>query len=275
MTVGPLALGVGWALAFLVAPKEAAGAKSERIWLVVGASDTTPAGIVRKARSLASASADGGLVFQSSDCGEKTRAFGWAAAIAGSAEAAKGDLARVQGAAKDAFVKRCDVRAGSLLAARVPAVDPSIAGVPETAVNWSDEDRVSSARPLSDGYALVVARYHVDQPSDPLEGRRERVVLIDPQKQRTVLTDDCPSATAVFATRPTPRVAVQCAREQAGEQLLHSTLVFGADGKKLTEIAHCRRPRFSRDTLRCDEESVGADGALKLREKKTALPARP
>src|SRR5204863_2438243 len=113
-TAVALALGCGLALAS--APSQASAAASERVWLVVGASETTPAAIVHKAQRLASAGAPkGGLVFQSKDCGDKKAGFGWAGAIASSADAANEELARLRTTVKDAFIKRCDVRPKSLL----------------------------------------------------------------------------------------------------------------------------------------------------------------
>lgn len=98
------------------------------------------------------------------------------AEIATSDKAGQDALARVRTTVKDAYVKRCDVKPGSLLALRITAIDRSIADVPEDAVNWQDEDRISSTQPLPDGRVLVIARYYVNVSDDPLEGRRERVI---------------------------------------------------------------------------------------------------
>jgi hypothetical protein len=153
----------------------------------------------------------------------------------------------------------------------VPAVDGSIADVPADAVNWSDDDRVSTVRRLSDGRSLILVRYFVKAASDPLEGRRERVVLAQSQDKTIVLDEQCMHAGKAAAIAD--RIAFDCAREQAGDHLLHSVKVFSDSGSKLMEIEHCRNPRWEqKDLLTCEEESVGADGQLVLNAKRTEIP---
>ena len=135
------------------------------------------------------------LIVQTRDCGDKKNVFAIAAKIADSAEDAKAALPAVRNAVKDAFVKKCAVVAGSLLSLRFPAVDASIADVPDSAVNWDEEDRVSATAPLPHDGALVVARYFINEPNDPLEGRRERVIRPGAgHSDGKTLADDCPSA---------------------------------------------------------------------------------
>jgi hypothetical protein len=244
--------------------------KTEPAWLVIVASEATPTAIARKAKMLGG-SLPGALVVQTHDCGDKKNTFAVAADIATAGSVVSAMLPKVRETVKDAYVKRCNVVPRSLLSLRWPAVDASIADVPKSAVNWDDDDRVSSAFSLSDGRLLIVARYFVNQPDDPLEGRRERVILADASSpQRKTLENDCPSAGAFTAHRG--RIAFECAREQAADELLHSVLAFDADGAKLADIPHCRSPRWSgEDVLVCGEESVGSDGRLKLRAKRSNL----
>jgi hypothetical protein len=260
--------------ALLIAALVAAAAPStepERVWMVIGASDATPAGIARKAKALSAATPDG-LIVQTADCGDHKNMFGWASAVVPSAEGGQAALVRLRATIKDAYVKRCDPVPRSLLSFRVPAVDASIADVPGTAVIWQDRDKTSSTLPLPDGRALIVVRYFVDIPNDPLEGKRERVMLADGSRPRKVLEDNCPSPGDPIAKQQ--RVAFTCAREEAGDQLLHSVLAFDGVGAKLAEIAHCRRPQWSgADALVCDEELVGPTGRLKLRAKRVPLAA--
>jgi hypothetical protein len=119
------------------------------VWLVIGASDPSPAGIARVAKGLAG-KAPGGLVFQTRDCGDQRNVFGFALAVADSADSAKATLQSARATVKDAYIKRCGVVPRSLLDLRFPAVESSIANVPDDAVNWEDSDRVSSAINLPD-----------------------------------------------------------------------------------------------------------------------------
>jgi hypothetical protein len=245
---------------------------AEPVWLIVAASDPAATAIAQKAKALAS-TLPRALIVQTRDCGDKKNVFAITAKISDSAEDAKAALPAVRKAVKDAYVKKCAVVAGSLLSLRYPAVDASIADVPESAVNWDEEDRVSTTAALPHDGALVVARYFVNEPNDPLEGRRERVIRpAAGHSDGKTLADDCPSAGGF--TESQGRVAFECAREQAGDQLLHSVLAFDADGTKLADVPHCRKPRFTApDALTCSEESVNASGKLKLRSKKVSLPS--
>ena len=251
-------------------------AHAQRLWLLVGASDGSAAELMKKARPLA-AKLPSGLVVQTRDCGEPNNVFAWVAELAGSAEAAQLALPRIREVMPDAYVKRCDAKPGSLLALRIAAIDPSIAAVPADAVNWREQDRVSALQALpalGEGRSLLITRYFNDEPNDPLEGRRERVSVVEASGQRQVLQAHCLGAGRVSALQG--RVAFQCVRESAANALLHSVLAFDAAGRMLVEIARCRNPRWSgARTLVCDAESVDASGRLSLRRKQTSVAALP
>ncbi|MBT1074308.1 hypothetical protein [Geobacter grbiciae] len=242
----------------------------ERLWLVVGTSDRTATGIARKAKAVVP-TAPNALVVRTGDCGDKRSIFAWVPEIAASPGAARAALSRVRATAKDAYVKRCNARPGTLLALRVTAVDPSVANVPETAVNWEEKDRISTAHPLPDGRSIVIVRSFAPTADDPLEGRRESVMLAEPSGKRLVLEENCPSP-GPMATQQ-GRIAFHCARQEAGNHLLHDVVVFGRSGEKLAEIRRCRDPKWAgSQAIECREESVDAEGALQLRTKRIALP---
>lgn len=244
-------------------------ASAERVWLVIGASDVSVTEIVAKAKPLFQLNPDS-LIVQTHDCGDKKNVFAWVAAVSVSANAAQEALKRVHASLKDAYVKSCDAKPNTLLAARITAIDKSIADVPVDAVNWEDENRVSSAQPLADGRILVIARRYVNTPEDPLEGRRERVIVADSSRKRVVLEENCTGPGGAVVDRG--RIAFHCAREQAGESLLHSVLVFKNTGEKITEIQHCRNPKWSgQSTVTCEAETVGSDGKLRLNKASTDL----
>ena len=244
-------------------------AGAERLWLVIGASDRSAEKISQRTK-LITVRFPGSLVVQTSDWGEKKKLFAWVAEVAVTAEAAQAALSRTREVVKDAYVKRCDVKPSTLLAFRVTAVDPSIADVPEDAVNWQDADRISSVHPLPDGRTIIIARYFAGVTDDPLEGRRERVILAESSERRVVLENNCPSPGPVVMQHG--RCAFHCVREQAGGHLLHNVLVFDSEGKKHMEIQRCRNPRWHNDSVVvCEEETVGPDGQLKLRAKQVKV----
>ena len=250
----------------------ASPAGAERVWLVIGASDPSPAGIVRKARPLI-LQIPHSLVVQTSDCGDTKNMFAWVAEITDSFSAAQTGRSRIRKSVQDAYVKSCNIRPGTLLAVRISAVDPSIAKVPTTAVNWQDEDRISSARQLPDGRTFVIIRYFSEEEDDPLEGRRERVIISESPGKYLILEENCLGPGGVVINKRD--LAFHCVREQAGDHLLHSVVVFNGGGKKQMEIQHCRNAQWSGDHLiSCEEELVGPDGRLNLHTKTVELTSK-
>lgn len=242
-------------------------------WLVVGASDATPGGIAQRARALAATGPDGGLVVSTADCGDPRAVFAWAAEVADTPEAARATLARLKDRVPDAYVKRCAVRAGSLLALGVPAVDASIADVPADAVNWSDADRISAVRTLDAQTRLVLQRYRAAVPDDPLEGRRTRVLLVRAGAAPLPLLDDCAGLAGAVAAAGW--VALACDSEQAADHVLHTVHAFTDTGERVAEVPRCRTPRLVMgERLLCQAESVDAQGRLKLAPRVTPLARR-
>ena len=262
------------ALAALLAPALArADAPAQTRWLVVGASDASPGAIVKHARDLAAASAGQGLVLSTADCGEPKPVYAWAAEVASDFEPARAALAHLRQRVPDAFIKRCTVRAGSLLALGLPAVHPSIAELPANAVNWRDADRLSAVQPLSPTLSLVLQRYRSALPDDPLEGRRTRLLLVRPGTPPRPLLEDCAGLASAVAGQGW--LALACDSEQAADQVLHTVHAFSDSGERVAEVARCRAPRLAAgDQLLCQAESVDADGKLKLTPRNIRLMRR-
>lgn len=234
---------------------------AEDIWLVVGASDPTPAGIAQKwkARGMSS-----GIVVKSSDCGDSKNVFAWVPRFETSVERARNSLQAVKRSLQDAYIKRCRVRPRSLLAFRETAVDFSIADVPATAVNWDDADRVTTIHTLKGTWHIVISRYYEGSIEDSLEGRRERVILVGHGGERHSL-QQCVQPEKF--TTDEGILAFQCTVAQAGDELLHNVVVYTMGGQKAKEVMHCRNPTFRGErTIACESEAVGADGVLKLQK---------
>ena len=251
---------------------DTSGADVEQ-FLVIGASDASPQRIARRAAELAAQIGRPGLVVQTSDCGESRSVFAWTSDIESSATVAKVALSRLISTVPDAYIKRCRVRARSLLAHRQPAVDSSIANVPTSAVNWSDTDRVSALVKLGSAGDLMLTRYFLNQQDDVLEGRRTRVSLTGKNREWVVLTADCQGAGSVTALGPW--LALACETEQSAEYLLHTVQVYTWDGKLAVKIPRCKRPTLTApDVLACQAESVDAEGRLRHKAQITHLTPR-
>lgn len=236
---------------------------AEDIWLIVGASDPTPTGIAHKWKVLGN---DSGIVVKSSDCGDSKDVFAWVPKLATSIERARSSLRAVKRSVQDAYVKKCRVQPRSLLAFRETAVDISIADIPATAVNWEDADRITTVQPLKNSWHIVISRYYEGDLEDPLEGRRERVILVGEGGERHSL-EQC-VVPGMFATDE-GMLAFQCTVAQAGDEVLHNVVVYTMGGQKTKEVMHCRNPAFrGKRTIICESEVVGADGVLKLQKVK-------
>lgn len=243
--------------------------QAEEAWLVIGASDTSVLQIAKKAKKLAAFS-DSGFVVQMSDCNQDRNMFAWTADVKASQSEAKSVLESLRNTVKDAYLKQCDVIPNSLLAHRISAVDPSIADIPASAVNWSEEDGVSKIHPMRHGPDILVIRYFEDSPEDPLEGRREGVRLIASSNMQSSLEANCIDADGFVENAG--KIAFVCAREQAGIHLLHSVVVFDSKAEKLIEIEYCRNPSWiGAHVIECDSETVGPDGELTLHSRKVTL----
>ncbi|MEJ2618686.1 MAG: hypothetical protein P8163_00205 [Candidatus Thiodiazotropha sp.] len=242
---------------------------ADEVWLVVGASDKSAMQIAKKENKL-STLVDNSLVVQMIDCSQSNRMFAWLAAVSTSRSNAESVLDKVRKSVKDAYLMQCQVKANSLLAHRITAVDSSIADVPANVVNWSDEDCVSEIRSLPQGADILIIRYFENDPEDPLEGRREAVKLIDRSGEQYTLEKYCIDPEGFVQNKE--QIAFVCAREQAGTHLLHSVVVFDSQGKKIKEIEYCRSPSWlGMDKLECNGETVGPDGDLVLHPRQVEI----
>ena len=125
--------------------------------------------------------------------------------------------------------------------------------------------------PLPDGRDLLIVRYFADVTDDPLEGRRERVILVDCTGKRLPLMENCTGAGNIAAY--SKQVAFHCVQEQAGDHLLHRVVVFNTDGKQLIAVPRCRNPKWSSEhAMVCQKELVNPDGQLELQDKLVAIP---
>lgn len=246
--------------------------KVERLWLPVGATNSSPAEIARRAKSL-SRDFPGGLVVQMSDCAGPENLFAWVAEPAYSKAAAEATLARLRFKAPEARLEPCDARAGTLLAFRVGAVDASIAEIPDQAMEfWSEGDRVSSAQPLPDGRTILLVRYYESADESDLPGMAERVLLTTADGGLTILDAYCSEAGGFVARHGL--VAFHCGEQVLNHMLLHAVHVVDGTGKRLAHIAFCRDPDISADNIiACKAEIVSSEGELTLRTKRIALNA--
>lgn len=215
---------------------------SERLWLVVGASDRTPGGIARQSKALLR-KIPGGFVVKTSDCGEATNMFAWVAEATSSRKAAEVALQRLRTVVKDAYIKRCDARPGTLLASRVNAVDRSVAEMAE----WGFDDRsgVSSAHPLPDGRTIIVPRMYVEATSE-YPSLSEAVLIRETNGQQHVLAFEHCAYPDHFITQG-DLLAFDCAPEVFAYSFVHSVYVFDRAGRQLAKIERCRYPIWSAD----------------------------
>ena len=260
---------VQWAFALSAVFGVVQSAANRTVWLVVGASNPSPAAIAVRSAALRTL-ADSPIIVRTDDCGDARRVFAWVATVDANAASAQLSLAELRPHVRDAYLRRCTVKAGSLLALGISAIDSSIASVPSTAVNWRDEDRVSRAVRLADGRSFLVIRYYHPDGEYPLEGRRERVINASEGGVWQELRDGCTRTGRPVLLRGS--IAFDCVRGQAGDNLLHTVVVFDRLGHALGEVLECRRPRWrSTESIACQAESVDQTGRLRLSEKRVVL----
>jgi hypothetical protein len=218
---------------------------TERLWLVVGASDRTPSGIAQQSKALLR-KFPGGFVVHTRDCGEPKPLFAWVAAAAISREAAEDALQRLRLVIKDAYIKRCDARPGTVLALRLNAVDASIAEMAEWA--YDDKDGVSSVHPLPDGRLIVIPRsFAVPTKTNPAHIDEPVFIIDQSSMDRELLLQNC-SYPGHFISQG-DLLAFDCAPEVFADFLVYAVFVFDKAGRRLAHIRRCRYPIWSGDRV--------------------------
>ena len=240
-------------------------------WLVIAASKPNVVPVLDATRRM-QASWPHAAVVASSDCQALRPGLYLAVAeVAADRATASAALQKLKSDVPDAYLKECHPKPNTTLQVGIPLVDPSIASVPTDSVNWSDSDRISSVRKLPEKGYLWIRRRYVFVPEDPREGRRESVFYFEQSPEKaTELRADCSDPEDAQRGE---LVALSCATEIAGDNLLHETIVYDtASGKATKSIPHCRKPAFDSATdLTCKAESVNAEGVLKLECKRVPL----
>lgn len=241
-----------------------------RLWLAVGATDSSPAEIAQQAKSL-SREFPGGLVVQMSDCGGAEDELAWVAEASASREVAEAALSRLRAQAAEAYLMACEVRAGTLLAFRVSAVDASVADIFDWGIEfWSEADRVSSAHPLPDGRTILVVRYFDPEDQGPLFGQSERVLLGSPDGRLSVLDDYCSEAGG-FVTRD-GMAAFHCVEESIAHLPFPAVQLFDAASGRLAHVRACRDPAFSAPRIvSCQGVSYTSERELRLTPRSLRL----
>ncbi len=257
-------------LAIVLATVAQLATSAEQRWLSVVATDASVEKVVNRVKELR-LPRDTVKVVASDDCSNlKPGVFLAVTGISSDRAAAERRVREARGRVPDSYVRACEPKTASRVQFGISAVDTSIFDVPGSSVNWADEDRISVVRRAGSVYVLLRRRYE-KVGNDPLEGRRTTVILFtsDPATGRELMSD-CTDANVVSSDR---FLALTCARENAGDVLLHEVTVFDlASGRSVHAIAHCRDPKLtgSREIV-CDSEAVSADGVLVLKKKRLSL----
>jgi hypothetical protein len=242
-------------------------------WLVIAGTSKDPQSVITVEKRL-QASWPAASIVASQDCSNLSPGLYLAVmSTTSDRSAALEEVGRLKQDVPDAYLKACIAKPGTRMAFGIAAVDPSIENVPEEAVNWTDADRVSEVLALPDSGHLWVRRTYVPDAEDPREGRRSSVLFFrnSPSEAR-VLEADCDQ---LQYAQKDDLIAITCAREVAGKNLLHTTDVFAQPNlAKLKSAEHCRDPKIISETeMNCAEEHVGPDGNLKLVIKKVRFRA--
>jgi hypothetical protein len=232
---------------------------AHRVWLIIGASDTRPSALIKKANVL-QARQQGGIVLATKDCGNKPNVYAWSAPPESSEQSARVILEEVRRFSPQAYVKPCDVLAASLLAWGIPAIDPSIAQVPISVVNWEDGEKISRAWTSSSGVKIVQVRMYSESPNDPLEGRREKILMLQSENKTVILAEHC---TNFQMGNSRDAIAFHCVVGATGDKLLYRSYVFTDQGQKLGQVENCRLPNYTLGKITCTETLVDAEGRTK------------
>src|ERR1019366_1114083 len=243
---------------------------AETKWLAVVSTNPSVQRAIAGARQLHAASGVVTVV-ASDDCMNlKPALFLTVAGIFDDQETAQRTVSAVHKPIRGSCVRACGPKPASRVHFGINAVDASIFEAPPDAVNWTDEDRLSEVRAAGSMFVWIRRRYEKGK-NDPREGRRTSMYLFktDPSSAQK-LTSDCADTQVVVSDS---LVALACARETAGDNLLHQVQVLDTrSGRALQTVDRCRNPKFIIGAeLTCEAEAVGPDGVLKLTPKRLSL----
>jgi len=185
-------------------------------------------------------------------------------------EAAQRIISEIRTMVPDAYVRVCNPKPGSRVQFGISAVDESLFDVPSDAVNFESKDYVSEVRTAGSVHVWLHRQYLKDK-EDAREGRRTAVLLFKTDLASTrKLTPDCVEAQTVVSD---DLLALTCATENAGDNLLHQVKVFDtSSGRTVRTIDRCRNPVFvGGGELTCAAEAVGSNGELNLNRKRLPL----
>lgn len=244
--------------------------QAEPKWLVVLGTSSSVQQAVARANHLRNVSGKMTVVVSDDCINLKPGLFLTVAGILNDDKAAQRLVTENRKIVPDAYPRACEPRPGSRVQFGIDAVDPSIFKVPPNAVNWDDRDRISEVHAEGQTYVWLRRRY-VEDKNDPREGRRTGVLLFNtnPLSARQI-TPDCFDAQVAGSDH---NVALACARENAGDNLLHQMQVIDTNsGQAIRTLDRCRNPKFVTSVeVTCDAEAVGADGKLKLTPTRIVL----
>lgn len=208
-------------------------------------------------------------IVASADCqGLKPDLFLTVAETAVDRVSAEDTLPKLKITVPDSYVRECRPKPDTILSLGLPLIDPSIEHVPADAVNWSDQDRISSVIKLPASGYLWIRRWYLAHPNDPREGRRESVLFFMENPHSSIeLQADC---AAPYARQLSHWIALSCERGVAADNVLHETVVLDTvSGKAVYSVQHCRKPTFiSESEITCEAENVNAEGKLALQTKR-------
>lgn len=248
-------------------------ARSDTVWLVIGASGKSLVSLIEAKQRLIRDWPQATIMVTDDCVNVKPGFFVLAAEVASSKVQAQQAVTKLRQLVPDAYLKQCDILDKSRLAMRIPLVDSSIEKVPADAVNWGDEDRVTELILLNNTDFLIVQR--VFDPGDTgfREGRQQKILFFrdDPNKS-ILLNSDCWDFGGLYYHYPF--LAFHCADQVAGDYLIHKCEVHRLEPPgKIFQKLYCRNPVLLGDKrLRCEEEAVDAEGELSLTTVEQRLP---
>ncbi len=169
----------------------------------------------------------------------------------------------------DSYLRECHVVSGTTLAYGLPTFDSSIQKLPESVINWSYTDTVSSVFNVDDGHAIYVQKIFNGDVENEAEGRQTRLNLFNVKTGKTsLMMDQCWDFSGLKVNGDF--LTFQCMTAMAGNQYIHTSYVYDqGDSKMVFQKEYCQQPDIAQvKQLKCLHESINDKGELEL-EKQT------
>lgn len=181
-------------------------------------------------------------------------------------------LVQAKSIVADSYIRECQIKPGSLLDNNLTFIHESIFKLPEDTISWRFEDTRSEISHLNEQISFIIERKYNGDINNEVEGRQSSLYMLDNiTNRKTLILDQCWDFAE--STKKDNLIAFQCVTGSGGNHYIHSAYTYDTNTHKVIYSKEfCQKPEIIDKThLRCQEESIDANGELTLSPREFIL----